>query len=219
MNLFEIPEKEEQKKQNAISFINAAQIIIDNDGLENISIRKIALEAGFHNSTIYLYFQNSDELVMLASMKYFREYSHSLKLQSEWHLPPNENFIKIWELFADTIFERPNLFYNFFFGKLSDDISVIMDRYYNLFPEEREEFSRDIEEMYFEKNLLSRSLRILQPLVSEKNNVTAENIHMLNEITTACSKYKLEQKRSHMDWDTEKLKQELLADISYIIGI
>ena len=46
-------QNEELKIQNKIRFIEAAQALIDEDGLEKISIRKIAERAGFHNSTIY----------------------------------------------------------------------------------------------------------------------------------------------------------------------
>ena len=94
----ELIDKEEQKRQNARTFINAAQEMIESEGLENISVRKIAQKAGFHNSTIYLYFEDLDQLAMFASLKYFREYSHSLELQSQKNLSPTENFLSIWEL-------------------------------------------------------------------------------------------------------------------------
>ena len=74
--------KELQKKQNTITFINAATEMIAELGIEHISIRKIAEKAGFHNSTIYLYFKDLDELLLLASMKFFQKYSHSFEQDS-----------------------------------------------------------------------------------------------------------------------------------------
>ena len=106
----ELIDKEEQKRQNARTFINAAQEMIESEGLENISVRKIAQKAGFHNSTIYLYFEDLDQLAMFASLKYFREYSHSLELQSQKNLSPTENFLSIWELFVDTMLKKPHIF-------------------------------------------------------------------------------------------------------------
>ena len=75
--------KELQKKQNTITFINAATEMIAELGIEHISIRKIAEKAGFHNSTIYLYFKDLDELLLLASMKFFQKYSHSQSFEQD----------------------------------------------------------------------------------------------------------------------------------------
>ena len=66
-------QKEELRTQNMIRFIEAARELIDQEGLESLSIRKIAEKAGFHNSTIYLYFRDMDHLVMLATRKHFTD--------------------------------------------------------------------------------------------------------------------------------------------------
>lgn len=211
--------KEELKKQNTIRFINATREMIDSEGLENISIRKISKKAGFHNSTIYLYFEDLDQLVMLASMKYFREYSYSLELQSKKQLSPTENFLNIWELFIDTSMEKTHIFYNFFFGKRSENLQEIMSLYYEIFPEERDKFSDEIESMYFGKNITERCLKLLHSIIMENNLVTNENLVMLNEITVSYLKYKLTQKNQNSALDSNKIKKEILDVICYITGI
>ena len=85
-------QKEELRTQNMIRFIEAARELIDQEGLESLSIRKIAEKAGFHNSTIYLYFRDMDHLVMLATLKHFTDYSRSLARLSRQNLPPLDNF-------------------------------------------------------------------------------------------------------------------------------
>lgn len=211
--------KEDQRKQNTILFINTTRQMIDEQGLDKISVRKIAERAGFHNSTIYLYFKDLDQLIMLASMKYFQEYSHMLELQSQKERTPSENFYAIWDFFFVTILKNAPLFYNFFFGKRSDDLNDIMNLYYEIFPEERGEFTTDIETMYFGQNLKERSLYLLKPLISEENHVTEHNLDMINEMTVSYCKYKLEQKCQNPDVDSEKIKNEFLAAITYITGI
>ena len=47
--------KEALQRENTIRFIEAAEELIDEHGIDNVSVRKIADKAGFHNSTIYLY--------------------------------------------------------------------------------------------------------------------------------------------------------------------
>jgi AcrR family transcriptional regulator len=219
MKELELLDKEENKKNNTIRFINATQEIIDEEGLEVVSIRKISQRAGFHNSTIYLYFEDLDQLIMLASMKYFREYSHSLELQSQKHLSAAESFLSIWDLFIDTIMKKPHIFYNFFFGKRSDNLQEIMNLYYEIFPEERDKFSEEIESMYFGKNITDRCLNLLRPMIKENNHVTDENLVMLNEITVSYCKYKLMQKCQDLSLDSRQIKKDILAVVSYITGI
>lgn len=212
-------ENEAMKKENRRRFINAAKELMEQENLQDVSIRKIAQKAGFHNSTTYLYFKNSDHLIMLASMKYFCDYSHALNILSQRRLPPVENFMLIWSCFLDTALKSPFIFYNFFFGKSSDNLYDIIKMYYDIFPEEREQFSKDIEAMYFGKNFTERSLYILQALISEGTAVTEENIYMLNEISVGYCKYKLELKCQEPGLDSEQLKKETLAGFSYLFGI
>ena len=215
----ELLDKEEQKRQNARTFINAAREMIDSEGLENISVRKIAQIAGFHNSTIYLYFEDLDQLAMLASMKYFREYSQSLEAQSRLNLSPTQRFLSIWELFADTMLKEPHVFYNFFFGKRSDNLPEIMNRYYDIFPEERDQFSEEIESMYFGKNITDRSLKLLMPMLREDNLVTEETLSMQNELIVCYCKYKLEQKCKDSGLNNQQLREDIMKSIAFIAGI
>ena len=93
-------QKEELRTQNMIRFIEAARELIDQEGLESLSIRKIAEKAGFHNSTIYLYFRDMDHLVMLATMKQFDQYSQALARLSTQDLSSSETFFAVWSFFG-----------------------------------------------------------------------------------------------------------------------
>lgn len=212
-------ENEMLKKENRRRFINAAKELMEHENLQDISVRKIAQKAGFHNSTTYLYFKNLDQLIMLASMKYFCDYSHALNIISQRSLPPIDNFMLIWACFLDTALKEPFIFYNFFFGKNSDNLYDIIKMYYDLFPEEREQFSKDIEAMYFGKDFTERCLFILRPLISEGTSVTEENLYMLNEISVGYCKYKLELKCQDPSLDSEKIKEETLSAFSYLFGL
>jgi len=212
--------KEEQKRQNAIRFINATQAMIEADGIENISVRKIARKAGFHNSTIYLYFKDLDELAMLASMKYFREYNQALDELNKKNAPPEDNFICIWDYYMEASLKNAKIFYNFFFGNHSDDLTAFIKGYYEYFPKERKPFSHLIESMYYGKNFTERSMVILLPLVElDTNNITTENAEMINDLIIAYSKYLLEMKCQDPDADDERLRKEFHEAMLYITGI
>jgi len=213
-------DKEEQKRQNAIRFINATQEMIETDGIENISVRKIAQKAGFHNSTIYLYFKDLDELAMLASMKYFRKYNQALDELNKKHALPEDNFICIWDYYMEASLKNAKIFYNFFFGNRSDDLTAFIEGYYEYFPEERKLFSHPIESMYYGKNFTERSMVILLPLIElDTNNITTENAEMINDLIIAYSKYLLEMKCQDPDADDENLRKNFHEAMLYITGI
>jgi len=211
--------KEEQKIKNTIRFIEAAQELIDETGVENVSIRKIAERAGFHNSTIYLYFKDVNHLIQLASMRHFEEYSRSLAELSARDASPKENFTMIWTYFCQTVFKNPNLFYHFFFGKYSDNLTPIMKQYYDLFPDKKYTFSEDIEEMFFGKNIQERCLKLLIPLIgTEGVRVTYDNLEIVNNIMVGYLKDVLDQKRQNQEMSSEELTDQTLEALQYIVG-
>ena len=128
--------KEALQRENTIRFIEAAEELIDEYGIDNVSVRKIAEKAGFHNSTIYLYFKDVNELILLASMKHFNEYSKALARLSSKNWDSTENFYFVWRFFVESMLKNPKIYYNFFFGKHGQDFGSLFKRYYELFPEE-----------------------------------------------------------------------------------
>lgn len=212
--------KELLKRQNTIRFIEAAQELIDDIGLKKMSIRKIAEKAGFHNSTIYLYFKDVDELILLASLKHFNGYSSALAAQSEKDGGPYENFLSIWSFFAQSAFDKPEIFNNFFFGKHSDNLTDIFERYYELFPDEKAIYRKDIQSMYFGRNIYERCALILKPLLTQTGSrLTEDNLDMVNDVTVAYLKYLLEQKCQEPQLSTKMLSDKLLAMIRYMVGL
>ena len=211
-------DKELLKQQNRIRFIQAAQELIENEDLEKVSIRRIAEKAGFHNSTIYLYFEDVDQLILLSSLKYFNEYSKALSELSTKDLTPLETFIKIWNFFVQTVFRKPKIFYNFFFGKHSENLTRIMKQYYELFPEEQEEYSPEIEDMYYGQNIHERCLRVLELLIGTDTRVNEETIGLINDINVSYFKYVLEQKCQNPSLDSDILKDKLLKMLHFIIS-
>lgn len=212
-------EKDEQKAKNAICFIKATQELIDTEGLDKLSIRKIAEKAGFHNSTIYLYFKDLQHLILLASLKHFAEYNHTLAEYSRQQRSPEESFFAIWEAFGKTVLQNPPIFYNFFFGKYSQNLTPIIRQYYELFPEEKEEYSKEIESMYYGNSIQERCLQILAPLANHPTvRVTSDNMELVNSIIVSCLKDLLQQKCENPALDSQQLNANFLSMLSYIIG-
>lgn len=210
---------EENRQLNTIRFIDATRQLIDEDGLEGVSIRKIAEKAGFHNSTIYLYFKDVNQLILLASLKHFGEYSRALSAQIQKHESILDNYFAVWSFFCQTVFGKPQIFYNFFFGKYSNNLTDTILQYYDLFPEEKIEYPKEIEEMYYAKNIHERGLVFLRPLIAlELPRVTSENVELVNDIIISCLQVLLEEKCQIPQADSDVFTKRLLDMIHYIIG-
>ena len=65
---------EEERSRIMISFIQATRKIIDTEGIDQVSIRKIANQTGMNSATMYLYFSNADVLITIASMSYLEKH-------------------------------------------------------------------------------------------------------------------------------------------------
>lgn len=68
-----------KKKRVMMYFIEATQELILKEGLENLSIKKIAEKAGYNSATIYNYFENLEVLILYASINYLKDYLNDLK--------------------------------------------------------------------------------------------------------------------------------------------
>lgn len=211
-------QNETQKRENLIHFIKVTQQIIEEEGMQKVSIRKIAAMSGFHNSTIYLYFSDLDELIMLASIMRFQKYSAALEIQSEKQADAYDNFFNIWECFCDSAFQYACIFNNFFFGKYSDDLPRFLNIYYDLFPEEKNQYTKDIEAMYFGKNYTERCMKILLPLADDARTcVTRENINVINDLTVSYCQYLLGQKCADNDISSDELQKKLMDAIHFLV--
>lgn len=209
---------DEAKKQTAIRFVLAAQELIAEEGLENVSVRKIAAKAGLHNSTTYLYFNDLDTLLLLASMKQFTDYSRALNEYSQKISTPAESFFAIWEFFCNSAFKSPQLFYNFFFGKYCNDLGPIFDIYYDLFPEERLEYSQSIDDMFYGTNFSGRCLSLMEPLIEDDAfRITEDSLSIANQIIVNNFKGFLDSLRQDNSQDIEVMTKQMLSMLHFIV--
>lgn len=210
--------KEALQRENMIRFIEATEELIDEYGIDKVSVRKIAEKAGFHNSTIYLYFKDVNELILLASMKHFNEYSKALARLSRKNWDATENFYFVWRFFVESMLKDPKIYYNFFFGKHGQDFGRLFQRYYELFPEEEDQLSPVLQDMYYGNNIQERCLKLLHTIAYKENRITSNNINMINNIIVASVKYVLELKCQNPDLDSDVLTQDLMNMIEYTIS-
>ncbi len=125
--------RELQRKRIMTYFIDATNEIIENEGIESVTIRKVANLAGYNSATIYNYFENLDHLIFFAAMKYVKDYALALPDYLEDANNALDRFLKIWECFCRYSYKDPEIYYAIFFANLDKNLEDYVMEYYKFF--------------------------------------------------------------------------------------
>ena len=125
-----------KKKRMLTYFIKSAQDIMTAEGMQGITLRKVADGAGYNNATLYNYFDDLDHVVLYASLKYLSLYNEAVTNELQKCHTAKERFYVMWETFCQISFAHPDAFHQIFFNKHSISLATICNEYYQLFPEE-----------------------------------------------------------------------------------
>ena len=148
---------DEERGRIMTTFIRAAREIIDAEGIDNISIRKIASLTGMNSATMYLYFPDSDVLTTMALMGYLEKYCRALAADMPQMKTPEDALFHSWEVFCRYAFANPCAFQHIFFCRHTVPLAEIIDRYYQLFPDQLKNISGNVLDMLREGSIEDRS--------------------------------------------------------------
>ena len=163
-------------------FIDAVFTIIESEGVENVTIRKVAVNAGYNSSTLYNYFEDLDHLILFACIRYLGDYTKALKDYVSKANNSLEGYLMIWECFCLYSFERPKIYNLIFFSEHSSTLNNIISEYYNIFHEELEDSPQQIKSMLTGNDIYSRTLFQFGNCV-EEGYFREEDIPEINEMT------------------------------------
>lgn len=175
------------------TFIRATREIIDTEGLEQVSTRKLARITGFNSAKLYFYFKNLDDLINMASISYLEKYTsllaHDLP-RIKTHL---EFFMHTWEVFCHCAIDEPEIYYHIFFGKRESPLHEIMEEYYRLYPSQLDAIEEQVREMLTNGDLKERNMICLRPLV-EDGIIKEKHIEYINDFIISYFKSILEER-------------------------
>lgn len=164
-------------------FVDATAQIIQEEGVPNVTIRKIADLAGYNSATIYNYFSEVSHLVFFASMKFLKPYTESVvSVYQNKNLPPQEKYLRIWELFCQHSFQNPQIFHAIFIADLGSQPEELLKQYYSLYPADIIAIPEELQPMLGQQNITKRGLASLELLVNE-GYLKKENVDGINELT------------------------------------
>lgn len=208
--------KEIQKKRIMKYFIDAALQIIEKEGVENVTIRKVAVLAGYNSATLYNYFENLDHLLFYSSMKYLRQYL--IKLQNlEMPKDKLERFFIIWRTFAEEGFSNATFFHQIFYTDYDMAFNDAVRQYYEIYPEELENLSEDLLPMLTETNLYKRDLEVLSACV-KAGLIREEDLEPINDMIILLFQGFLLRVRNHENPDIDQYVDTFINYLKRILN-
>lgn len=165
-------------------YIEAAYELLREEGLDGVSIRRVASRAGTSSTAIYKHFGNIDELVTVASYRFLREYTNDARILSEVDLNPLELNLQLWECFAFYSFQEAPIFENMLFGDGREGtLANAASMYYEEFPEDIEEMPDFMNDMLQGVSMFRRD-KVLLDQAAEVGMLTEEGAEYLCAVDT-----------------------------------
>ena len=156
--------------------------IMENEGFEAVNNRKVAKEAGCTSAVLYRHFDNKQDLMMTAAVKFLQPY---IKYLAQGYTRDDLNFIQInlgnWKVFIEEAFNNKPC-YDLFFSRGNDDsLYEYILEYYRLFPSELIEFDGYTGSITMNTDLRNRELIALRRaanagLISMRNSDTLSRL-------------------------------------------
>lgn len=179
-----IKEEREKIKQLRIMkyFIEATMRIIKEEGLQAVTIRKVANLAGYTSATLYNYFDNLGHLIFLANMNYLEEYNNNLIECVSDCKNPIEVYMSVCKCFSLHAYDKPEIFELLFFSQNTEKYEEYTDQYYELYPEaDNSKQPKVLDRMFHINNLHSRSFTMLKECI-DAGYIKKEKAEDFNDI-------------------------------------
>jgi AcrR family transcriptional regulator len=108
-----MPDKKQLKANRMKSyFVAAAKAIIETQGVENLSVRQVADQAGYSYATIYNYYKDVDSLLWEVKKSFSVDLMHSIAETME--NDAGSDIRSAFQAYVAFFMEKPNLFRFFF---------------------------------------------------------------------------------------------------------
>lgn len=163
-------------------FVDAAITIIQEEGFQALTIRKVAQRAGYNSATMYNYFRDLSHLRFFASMKLLNPYVTTVSQSIANETDPLEKYRIAWDVFCRFSTKQPELFHAVFIMDLGEHPDPLISEYYEAFPADIVEVPEELKVVLFKRNIMNRGSSMLQEVV-EAGIMTAQQADEINYMT------------------------------------
>ncbi len=162
-------------------YVEKASEIIEAEGIEAVSIRRIAKELKCSTTAMYRHFDNLNELLFYAQLSALNTYIYNLqKRASSWKSIWDTHF-DIWEFYSDQAFRKPEAFELIFYQNMNKDLGSALKEYYEMFPEAVFNLTPVVKDMLEIPGFYERDWHIVQQIV-EQGYLSEESGRKVNHI-------------------------------------
>ena len=167
-------------------YIRKTQEIIQAEGREAASIRRIAKEMRCSSASLYRYFENQTELIYYAELQQLSGYIRRLnEAQKNW-TNVWDYYVGIWDCYCREAFRNPDVYDLLFLKSENAKLNATIMDYYELFPETEGVSNQLFMEMLKQKDFMARDYEICKKCIDE-GTLTPEAAAQLNRM--ACLLY------------------------------
>ena len=106
--------QELKRSRGKLYFLQAAKVIIEREGVEGVTVRKVADSAGYSFPTLYSYFKDLNELLLETKQYMIRELVEILQQKFRSTLQ-DMNIKNVFQSYMEYYLENPNVFKFFYF--------------------------------------------------------------------------------------------------------
>ncbi|MEF9946524.1 MAG: helix-turn-helix domain-containing protein [Lachnospiraceae bacterium] len=177
--------KKIQRERIMSYFIRAAIELMDEEnGIHELSIRKVADRAGYNSATLYHYFSNLEELTYYASIGYLTQYAAELPIYLSKGVNSLEKYFLVWECFCKHSFLHPDIYQLLFFTPINGfHLADTFKSYYDIFPIEFSDEIKEYEAMLSEGDIYKREFFALKKALEKDDfQIAKQDIMAINEM-------------------------------------
>lgn len=157
-----LEKQKQRKKQMRDIFLTTVLQIIQDEGMDKVTVRKVAGMAGYNIATLYNYFENLDHLLFFAAMSYLNDYTKTLQKKLAKIRDSREFYRKSWLYFAQHSFDHAQIYYILFFARLSNRLASYMEDFCELYPHS-ENLRRDGDKKdFYQSEFRKRSMLMMK---------------------------------------------------------
>ncbi|AIY05434.1 transcriptional regulator, TetR family [Planococcus sp. PAMC 21323] len=174
--------KELKKRRMWTYFIDATEELINTEGFQQVTIRKVAEKAGYNSATIYNYFGELSHLLFFASLKFLKPYIEEVTEEMKLKTDPIEKYLVAWEVFSKYSFNSPEVFHSAFLMDLGEHPESLLTHYYELYPVDLLDVSEELKPALMERSIDERGRFAISYMINA-GLLTEGEAEELNEIT------------------------------------
>lgn len=149
-----------------------------------ITVRDLVSENDCTPPALYRHFKSLDYLILVSSARFLDEYIFEFCELLDKKYKTFRQYIELWKLFNTHAFNRPDLYYRFFWGQNKNEFSRAMQEYFELFPILNSmKHPAYFNTLFMNSNIQERDYLLLHPAV-RRRIISAENADFLSRTNT-----------------------------------